>query len=259
MVPLDVFPAGGAEHHIAGVALEAALSFSEGKLDLDLHRASARDTATGLLIRDMSARAASEDGTWTIEDLKAATEGSRVNGRLRFGNSRAADPIDIAITGAPLSLEEVSRYAPVLKGVVLAPTTTLSMKGRSNAFGYALDAASEAGAIKSEGRGSWSDAQFGARRRCFRARLRSGAVGRPARHRRPRHRERAGDADGARTRPRPDRTLRSVGADGHFCGFFAYRRRGPGASPASTASTRPRAASPTGPRLPATCTGGAAR
>ncbi|HEX5215212.1 MAG TPA: translocation/assembly module TamB domain-containing protein [Vicinamibacterales bacterium] len=157
---VDVFPLGGAERHIAGLSLEAALRFSDGQLDLDLHRGSARDTATGLLIREIAARVASADGNWTVHDLNAATEGSRVSGRLRFGNSRAADPIDVTISGAPLSLEEVSRYAPILNGVVLAPTTTVSMKGRANAFTYAVDAASEAGAIRSEGRGSWTEAQF---------------------------------------------------------------------------------------------------
>ena len=155
---VDVFPIGGAEHHIADVSLDAALRVIEGRLEIDLHRASGRDTATGLAIRELAARVVSSAGDWTIDDLSATTDGSRVRGRVRLGRSGNADPIDVAITGAPLSLEEVSRYAPVLKGVVLAPTTTVSMKGEAAAFGYALDATSEAGAVKSEGRGAWSDA-----------------------------------------------------------------------------------------------------
>jgi len=147
--PLDADPT-----RLDQLSLLAGLSYRGRRLEIDLDRLTARETHSGVTVRQLSGDFSVGGGLVVVDDLTLATDESRVSGDVTVDASKAGTHMDVRLEAAPISLAEIAAYLPAAARLPLTPHVIVSARGSLAELDVEFEMQSRAGRFTGAGRAS---------------------------------------------------------------------------------------------------------
>lgn len=156
---IELRPLGGEARDVTGVDLAGDLEFDGASWRGAIARGTGTDAGSGLVLRDFGAAGEFGPDGWSVADLRAATDASRITGELSSDAGGASAPTAMRFEAAPLALADLASWVPDVSRVPDA-TVTATVSGVVSAFDLDWQLGSSAGSARGTWRGGWAADQL---------------------------------------------------------------------------------------------------